>query len=72
MSYTERDFKMAVQAVFDAYDSRKSGVLELDQLNQLINGALREMGSEMTLSTQEIKDYIQEVGRNQDGKIVKD
>lgn len=45
MSYTEEDFKKAVNAAFDAYDHLRIGALEGDQIGDLINDTLRHVGA---------------------------
>ncbi len=44
MSYSDKDLKDAVDAVFSTYDKDKSGTLEAGEVTQLINDALKHMG----------------------------
>lgn len=44
MSYSDDDLRNAVNAVFDAYDKDKSGTLEVNEVRNLINDALKHMG----------------------------
>ena len=44
MSYSDEDLKSAVNAVFDAYDTDKSGTLEANEVKNLINDAIKHMG----------------------------
>ena len=43
MSYSEQDLKRAVDAVFNSYDTDKSGTLEAQEVANLINDALKQM-----------------------------
>jgi hypothetical protein len=44
MSYSDDELRNAVNAVFDAYDTDKSGTLEPLEITKLINDALKHMG----------------------------
>lgn len=46
MSYSDEDLRTAVNAVFDAYDKDKSGTLDLEEVKNLINDALKHMGQQ--------------------------
>jgi Ca2+-binding EF-hand superfamily protein len=52
MSYSDDDLRNAVNAVFDAYDTDKSGTLEMNEVRKLINDALKHMGQNREVSKQ--------------------
>lgn len=71
MSYTDADLKNAVDAVFDAYDTDKSGTLEANEITKLINDALKHMGQNRQVSHAEVEGFIKAVDKNSDGKVAK-
>ena len=71
MSYSDEDLKSAVNAVFDAYDTDKSGTLEANEVKNLINDAIKHMGQKREVSTQEVQQFIAAVDKNSDGKVAK-
>lgn len=60
-----------MDAVFDVYDTDRSGTLEANEISLLINDALKHMGQHRTISTQEVTQFIQAVDKNGDGKVAK-
>ena len=52
MSYSDDDLRNAVNAVFDAYDKDKSGTLEVSEITNLINDALKQMGQARQVTPQ--------------------
>lgn len=71
MSYSEDNLKQAVNAVFDAYDTDKSGTLETGEVKNLINDALKHMGQPRQVTDNEVKQFVSAVDKNSDGKIAK-
>ena len=71
MSYSEDDLRNAVNAVFDAYDTDKSGTLESNEITKLINDALKHMGQNRQVSQAEVNQFIAAVDKNSDGKVAK-
>lgn len=71
MSYSDEDLKNAVNAVFDAYDTDKSGTLEANEVAKLINDALKHMGQNRQVSKEEVNQFISAVDKNSDGKVAK-
>ena len=71
MSYSDEDLRNAVNAVFDAYDTDKSGTLEANEVRNLINDALKHMGQNRQVTEAECNQFIQAVDKNSDGKIAK-
>ena len=71
MSYTDDELRNAVNAVFDAYDTDKSGTLEANEITKLINDALKHMGQNRQVSEGEVQQFIAAVDKNSDGKVAK-
>ena len=71
MSYSDEQLRNAVNAVFDAYDTDKSGTLESDEITKLINDALKHMGQKRSVNKQEVDQFIAAVDKNSDGKVAK-
>lgn len=71
MSYSDNDLRNAVDAVFDAYDKDKSQSLEASEVTNLINDALKHMGQNRSVSSQEVQQFINAVDKNSDGKVAK-
>lgn len=72
MSYSEVDLKKAVDAVFNSYDTDKSGTLEAQEVANLINDALKQMQQTRKVSQAEVDQFINSVDANQDKKISRD
>ena len=71
MSYSDDDLRNAVNAVFDAYDKDKSGTLEVNEVRNLINDALKHMGQNREVTKAEVEQFVAAVDKNSDGKIAK-
>ena len=70
-NYSDEELRSAVNAVFDAYDTDKSGTLEANEITKLINDALKHMGQNRQVTQGEVKDFIAAVDKNSDGKVAK-
>lgn len=51
MSYSDNDLRAAVDAVFDTYDKDKSGSLDTNEVTNLINDALKQLGQNRSVSS---------------------
>lgn len=47
----QQELAKAVDAVFNNYDKNKNGLLEVEEVSQLINDALKQMGQNRTVTT---------------------
>jgi Ca2+-binding EF-hand superfamily protein len=71
MSYSDNELRAAVDAVFDIYDKDKSQSLDPNEVTNLINDALKQMGQNRSVSNQEVQGFINAVDKNSDGKVAK-
>ncbi len=71
MSYSDKDLRDAVDAVFSTYDKDKSGTLEATEITQLINDALKHMGQGRQVTQAQVNQFISAVDKNNDGKVAK-
>lgn len=61
MNFTEEDLRNAVSNAFDYYDEQRIGALGFNQVGEMINGTLRQMGSKRSLGTLEVSHVMQMV-----------
>lgn len=47
----QQELAKAVDAVFNNYDKNQNGLLEVEEVSQLINDALKQMNQNRTVST---------------------
>ncbi len=71
MVYTDEQLRQAVDAVFNQYDTDKSQSLDRNEVVNLINAALQQMGANRQASNEEVNALINAVDKNNDGKIAK-
>lgn len=71
MSYSDQQLRDAVDAVFGQFDADGSGTLDRNEVTNLINAALNQMGAGRQASQEEVNGLIQAVDANNDGKIAK-
>lgn len=69
MSYSEQQVKGAVDAVFSQFDRDNSNSLDANEVGNLINAALKQMGSGRQVSQQEVNQFVKNVDTSGDGKI---
>lgn len=70
-NFSESDLKAAVDAVFTKYDTDKSGTLDVQEVTNLINDALKHMGSNRQATVQEVNNLIDAVDTSKDRKVDK-
>jgi Ca2+-binding EF-hand superfamily protein len=58
MSISEAEIKKAVESVFKVYDKDKSGTLDQDEVNSLINDALKQMKQNKQVTVEDVKKFI--------------
>ena len=71
MGYSDQELRAAVDAVFDQFDSDHSQSLDRNEVVNLINAALANMGASRKASNEEVNALIQAVDKNNDGRIAK-
>ncbi len=72
MSFTEEDLRNAVNNAFDYYDEERMGVLRLEQVGEMINDTLRQMGSVRSLSVYDVSQFIKKIDMNAKGNVAKE
>lgn len=70
-SYKEEDLEKAVEGVFNYYDKDKNGTLDIKEVTDLINDALKQMKQKKNVSQKEVDAFIGSVDEDKDGKIDK-
>ena len=72
MSFTVNDLRNAVSNAFDYYDEERMGVLRLEQIGEMINDTLRQMGSMRSVSAYDFSQIIKKIDLNERGNVAKD
>lgn len=70
-TYTDDQLRSAVDAVFDRYDSDKSGSLDVKEVAKLINDALAHMKTGRTTTEAEVQQVMKSIDANNDGQVSK-
>lgn len=68
---SDDQLRQAIDAIFNKYDTDKSGTLEENEIFNLINDAFKSLGRNREVSQQEVKQFISAIDKNGDGKIAK-
>jgi Ca2+-binding EF-hand superfamily protein len=68
---TDEQLRQAIDAIFNKYDVDHSGTLEDNEIFALINDAFKSLGRNKQVSQQEVRQFIQAIDKNGDGKIAK-
>jgi Ca2+-binding EF-hand superfamily protein len=68
---TDEQLRQAIDAIFNKYDADQSGTLEDNEIFTLINDAFKSLGRNKQVSQQEVRQFIQAIDKNGDGKIAK-
>lgn len=67
----DEDLQIAVGRVFDAYDTDKSGTLDMEEVLILISDALQNMNINRSVTQEEVEQFIGIVDKNGDRNITK-
>ena len=70
MSVSDQQLRAAVDAVFDKFDTDKSGSLDPNEVHNLINAALGHCGKQ-AISKEQCDQFVQAVDKDGNGKIEK-
>lgn len=68
---TDDQLKQAIDAIFNKYDTDRSGTLEENEIYNLINDAFKSLGRQREVTQQEVKQFIGAIDKDSDGKINK-
>ena len=68
---TDDQLRQAIDAIFNKYDTDKSGTLEDNEIFNLINDAFKSLGRNREVTQQEVSQFISAIDKNGDGKIAK-
>ena len=71
MSFSDQQLRDAVDAVFNQFDTDKSGYLDSTEVSNLINAALKHMCAGKQVSQQEVNQFVKAVDSSGDGKVQK-
>ena len=63
--------KQAIDAIFNKYDTDKSGTLEGEEVFKLISDAFKSLGRSKDVEKQEVNQFVNAIDKNGDGKISK-
>jgi Ca2+-binding EF-hand superfamily protein len=68
---TDDQLRQAIDAIFNKYDSDKSGTLEGNEIFSLINDAFKSLGRNREVKSDEVGQFVKAIDKNGDGKISK-
>ncbi len=68
---SDDQLKQAIDGIFDKYDTDKSGTLEDGEVLTLINDAFKSLGRGKEVSQTDVKQFVNAIDKNGDGKIAK-
>ena len=68
---SDDQLRQAIDAIFNKYDTDKSGTLEENEIFNLINDAFKSLGRNREVTQQEVGQFIAAIDKNGDGKIAK-
>jgi Ca2+-binding EF-hand superfamily protein len=73
MSFKPSDdqLRQAIDAIFNKYDTDKSGTLEGNEIFCLINDAFKSLGRNREVKSDEVNQFVKAIDKNGDGKISK-
>ena len=68
---SDDQLRQAIDAIFNKYDSDKSGTLEGNEIYCLINDAFKSLGRTREVKNDEVGQFVKAIDKNGDGKISK-
>jgi len=68
---SDDQLRQAIDAIFNKYDSDKSGTLEGNEIYCLINDAFKSLGRNREVKNDEVGQFVKAIDKNGDGKISK-
>lgn len=68
---SEEQLAKAIDAIFNKYDTDKSGTLQGNEIFSLINDAFKSLGRNRSVKNEEVNQFVKAIDKNGDGKISK-
>ena len=68
---SDDQLRQAIDAIFNKYDSDKSGTLEGSEIFSLISDAFKSLGRNRQVKEEEVNQFIKAIDKNGDSKISK-
>jgi len=68
---SDDQLRQAIDAIFNKYDSDKSGTLEGSEIYSLISDAFKSLGRNRQVKEEEVNQFIKAIDKNGDSKISK-
>jgi Ca2+-binding EF-hand superfamily protein len=68
---SDDQLRVAIGAIFNKYDTDKSGTLEGPEIFNLINDAFKSLGRNRSVKNEEVQQFVKAIDKNGDGKISK-
>jgi len=68
---SDEQLRVAIDAIFNKYDTDKSGTLEGNEIFCLINDAFKSLGRNRSVKNEEVTQFVKAIDKNGDGKISK-
>ena len=69
MSYSQQEFDLAIDTIFERYDTNRTGGLEYQEVLKLVNDCLRHMGYRFRLGIEDVIEYMGSSSMGEGGKI---
>lgn len=69
---SDEQLKLAINGIFDKYDSDRSGTLEIEEIEKLITDVFKSLGKAKNANQEDVRNFISAIDRNGDGKIGKE
>lgn len=68
---SDDQLRQAIDAIFNKYDTDKSGTLQGNEIFLLINDAFKSLGRNRDVKSEEVTQFVKAIDKNGDGKISK-
>lgn len=68
---SDDQLRQAIDAIFNKYDTDKSGTLQGNEIFLLINDAFKSLGRNRDVKSEEVSQFVKAIDKNGDGKISK-
>lgn len=68
---SDDQLRQAIDAIFNKYDTDKSGTLQGNEIFLLINDAFKSLGRNRDVKSDEVNQFVKAIDKNGDGKISK-
>ena len=68
---TDDQLRQAIDAIFNKYDTDRSGTLQAAEIFSLISDAFKSLGRNRNVKEEEVSQFIKAIDKNGDSKISK-